>query len=244
MAAGLQILPSAVRAVRWLSCKTAGVCIPVTVCPPGQGHLQPGCFQIHTLVQAEMQRSLVNLEKRPRMNCKERSCWPAIKCGNSMEETGTRKDNTLSSGNQVASCLTDQAPLFDASHSQARLNSLSFPAGQHFSSYNSATSTLQTDLYLQAIPTSSSPGQNPDCCGGDREPSCADQRQDRAPSLPPAGQTVTISGHLGSSKVAAAAEEALFPGWVLQQLPGESCHPFPEQLLPATSSRCEPACSS
>lgn len=69
------------------------------------------------------------------------------------------------------------------------------------------------------------------------KPAAPDQGQDRAPSPSPAGQTGTISDHFGSSKAAAAAEQAQFPGWVLQQLPGESCHPFPDQLLRATSSR-------
>jgi len=41
---------------------------PAAACPPGPGQLQPGCFQIQTLLQSQMQKLLMKSEERPMVN--------------------------------------------------------------------------------------------------------------------------------------------------------------------------------
>lgn len=84
MYVGLQYCPPQSRQQ---SPETQGVCCPATVCRSGPGQLQPGCFQIQTLLWPQMRRPLVTSEQRPMMNFRkdQQIPWPATKCGNSTE---------------------------------------------------------------------------------------------------------------------------------------------------------------
>lgn len=97
--------------------------------------------------------------------------------------------------------------------------------------YNISDTPLPTGKYQSAIPTTSSPGQNPDCRGGDWESSRV------CPEAGPCPRPLPSQGRLrpfpasGSPKAAAAAGQALFPGWLLLQLLGGAA-------IPSQSSSC------
>lgn len=120
---------------------------------------------------------------------------------------------------------------------------LSFPAGQHLSSYNSATTVLQEDLYLQVNTNLIFQQQQQHPHQGKTltpRPRVTEKPPVVFPQarLSPRVETLSIFSCQGLLEAAAAAEAAMSPGRV------GSCHPFPGQLLLATSSRCEPAHSS
>lgn len=168
MYVGLQYCPPQSRQQ---SPETQGVCCPATVCRSGPGQLQPGCFQIQTLLWPQMRRPLVTSEQRPMMNFRkdQQIPWPATKCGNSTEARSEGDKEGKHHFKWWSSCFLPYRPGTALScwvFTGMTEFMLSFPAGQHLSSHNSAT-ILQTDLlptgkYQSAISatTTFSPGQN------------------------------------------------------------------------------------
>lgn len=106
-------------------------------------------------------------------------------------------------------------------------------------SYNTSDRPLPTGKYQSAIPATSSPGQNPDCCGGDWESSCVWPEAGPRPIPFPRRAGCDHSRPFRLVRSGCCSRASAVPSLGPPAAAGESCRPFPDQpwgLLAAGAS--------